>query len=66
MLSSESLKKKKPKLPAPNMLDYGIANYKDSIVRVSYVLMEEMPGRPWNQQGPRGKRFADDEEKERL
>lgn len=48
------------------MLDYGIANYKDSIVRVSYVLMEEMPGRPWNQQGPRGKRFADDEEKERL
>jgi hypothetical protein len=35
-------------------------------VGVSYILMEELPGKAWNRQGPCGKRFADDKDKERI
>ncbi|KAE8422712.1 hypothetical protein BDV36DRAFT_310422 [Aspergillus pseudocaelatus] len=52
-------------VPAPRVFDYGLASEKDNTVGVSYILMEHMTGRPWIIQGPHGKRFADDTDKER-
>lgn len=52
-------------VPAPRAFDYGVTG-EDNGVGVSYILMEEMPGKPWNMQGSRGKRFADDKDKERI
>ncbi len=46
------------------MLGYGIANEKDNFVGVSYTLIKEMAGKPWNRQGPPGKCFTDDEDME--
>ena len=46
------------------MLGYGIANEKDNFVGVSYTLIKEMAGKPWNKQGPPGKCFTDDEDME--
>lgn len=54
------------KVPAPRVFDYGIAGEEGNEVGVSYILMEQMPGNPWNGQGPRGKRFADEQDKERV
>lgn len=54
------------KVPAPRAFGYGIAENKKNKVGVSYILMEEMAGETWNLQGPRGKRFADDKDKERV
>lgn len=55
------------KVPAPRAFDYGIVgDNNNNKVGVSYILMEEMAGKPWNLQGPRGKRFADDKDKERV
>ncbi|KZF19250.1 hypothetical protein L228DRAFT_251364 [Xylona heveae TC161] len=54
------------KVPAPRAFDYGIAGENKNKIGVSYILMEEMPGKPWNMQGPRGKRSADDKDKERV
>ncbi|CEJ59945.1 hypothetical protein PMG11_08543 [Penicillium brasilianum] len=54
------------KVPAPRAFDYGIVGDNQNQVGVSYILMEEMPGKTWNQQGPRGKRFADEKDKERI
>ncbi|CAL5869452.1 uncharacterized protein PFLUO_LOCUS3681 [Penicillium psychrofluorescens] len=54
------------KVPAPRAFDYGIASNTNNKVGVSYILMEKMTGKPWNLQGPRGKRFADDKDKERV
>lgn len=53
-------------VPAPRAFGYGIAGDKNNKVGVSYILMEQMAGQPWNMQGPRGKRFADDKDKERV
>ena len=53
-------------VPAPRVFDYGIAGEEGNEVGVSYILMEQMPGKPWNGQGPRGKRFADEQDKERV
>ena len=53
-------------MPAPRVFDYGIAGEEGNEVGVSYILMEQMPGKPWNGQGPRGKRFADEQDKERV
>lgn len=52
-------------VPAPRAFDYGVVGENNG-VGVSYILMEQMPGKPWNMQGPRGKRFADDKDKERI
>ncbi|KAL4916466.1 hypothetical protein BDW62DRAFT_211883 [Aspergillus aurantiobrunneus] len=46
-------------LPASRAFGYGIAGDKDNKVDVSYILMEQMPGKVWNLQGPRGKDTAD-------
>ena len=54
------------KVPAPRAFNYGVASDKNNRVGVSYILIEEMGGITWNLQGPRGKRFADDKDKERL
>ncbi|KAJ5105455.1 hypothetical protein NUU61_002802 [Penicillium alfredii] len=54
------------KVPAPRVFDYGIASDKSNKVGVSYLLIEQMPGQPWNMQGPHGKRFADEKDKERV
>ena len=54
------------KVPAPRVFGYGIAENKKNKVGVSYILMEEMAGETWNLQGPCGKRFADDKDKERV
>ena len=54
------------KVPAPRAFDYGIVGDNKNQVGVSYILMEELPGKTWNLQGPRGKRFADDKDKERI
>lgn len=54
------------KVPAPRVFDYSIAGDVGNKVGVSYILMEEMAGRTWNMQGPNGKRFADDKDKERV
>lgn len=54
------------KVPAPRAFGYGIAGSKKNKAGVSYILMEEMAGKTWNLQGPRGKRFADDKDKERV
>ncbi|KAJ5080941.1 hypothetical protein N7456_013651 [Penicillium angulare] len=53
------------KVPAPRVYDFGVSNDHND-VGVSYILMEQMPGRPWNGQGPHGKRFANDEDKQKL
>ncbi|KAJ5263828.1 hypothetical protein N7478_011433 [Penicillium angulare] len=53
------------KVPAPRVYDFGVSTDSNS-VDVSYILMEQMPGKPWNGQGPRGKRFADDEDKKKV
>lgn len=53
-------------VPAPRVFDYGIAGEEGNEVGVSYILMEQMPGSPWNGQGPRGERFADEQDKERV
>lgn len=53
-------------VPAPRAFDYGILNDSNNKIGVSYIIMQEMPGKPWNQQGPRGKRTADDKDKERV
>ena len=45
---------------------YGIAGDEDKSVGVSYILMEEMAGNPWNLQGPQGKRSADDKDKRKC
>ena len=39
-------------VPAPRVFDYGIAGDTGNTVGISYTLMEEMAGKPWNQQGP--------------
>ncbi|KAJ6166638.1 hypothetical protein N7470_002085 [Penicillium chermesinum] len=54
------------KVPAPRAFDYGILGEDENQVGVSYILMEEMPGKTWNLQGPGGKRFADEKDKERI
>ncbi|KAF7716743.1 Phosphotransferase enzyme family [Penicillium ucsense] len=54
------------KVPAPRAFDYGILGDSNNRVGVSYLLIEEMPGKTWLAQGPRGKRFADDKDKERI
>ncbi|KAL3463552.1 hypothetical protein BJX64DRAFT_298933 [Aspergillus heterothallicus] len=54
------------KVPAPRAFGNGIAGDTNSRVGISYILMEEMPGRPWNRQGPRGKRSADNKDKEKV
>lgn len=54
------------KVPAPRASGYGISDDKNNKADVSYILMEGMAGKTWNLQGPRGKRFADDEDKERV
>lgn len=54
------------KVPAPRVFDYGIIGDGNNELGVSYLLIEEMPGRTWNSQGPNGKRFADDKDKERI
>ncbi|KAJ6102877.1 hypothetical protein N7486_005304 [Penicillium sp. IBT 16267x] len=54
------------KVPAPRVFDYGIAGDKNNKTGVSYIIMEEMAGKIWNLQGPQGKRFADDKDKERV
>lgn len=54
------------KVPAPRAFDYGIAGNRNNKAGVSYILMEEMAGKPWNLQGPRGKRLADEKDKERV
>lgn len=54
------------KVPAPRAFGHGIAGDKNKKVGVSYILMEEMGGKPWNMQGPRGKSSADDKDKERV
>lgn len=54
------------KVPAPRAFDYGIASDRNNKVGVSYILMEQMPGEPWNLQGPHGKRFADYNDKEKV
>jgi hypothetical protein len=54
------------KVPAPRAFDYGILGDNNNKVGVSYIFMDEMPGKPWNLQGPRGKRFADDKDKEKV
>lgn len=54
------------KVPAPRVFDYGIAGDKGNKVGVSYILMEQIPGKAWTMQGPCGKRFADDNDKKRV
>lgn len=54
------------KVPAPRAFGYGIAGDTNNRVGISYILMEEMPGKPWNRQGPRGKRSADNKDKEKV
>lgn len=54
------------KVPAPRAFDHGIAGDKNNKAGVIYILMEEMAGKTWKLQGPRGKRFADDKDKERI
>lgn len=54
------------KVPAPRVFDYGIAGNENNTVGVSYIIMEEMTGQVWNSQGPSGKQFADDQDKERV
>lgn len=53
-------------MPAPRAFGYGIADDTNNKAGVSYILMEEMTGKTWNLQGPRGKRFADNTDKERV
>ncbi|EAU37642.1 predicted protein [Aspergillus terreus NIH2624] len=53
-------------VPAPRVFDYGLVGDKNNKIGVSCVLMEQMAGTPWNLQGPHGKRFADDKDKERV
>ncbi|KAE8327304.1 hypothetical protein BDV39DRAFT_215217 [Aspergillus sergii] len=53
-------------VPAPRVFDYDLASNENNKVGVSYNLMEQMGGRPWNKQGPHGERFADDKDKERV
>lgn len=47
-------------VPASRVFGYGVVGDVEDKVGVSYILMEEMAGKTWNMQGPRGKRFADD------
>lgn len=54
------------KVPASRVFDCGIIGDSNNQLGVSYLLIEEMPGKTWNLQGPRGKRFADDKDKERI
>lgn len=54
------------KVPAPRVFGHGIAGDTNNKVGVSYILMEEMPGKPWNGQGPHGKRSADNKDKEKV
>lgn len=54
------------KVPAPRVFDDGIAGDKGNNIGVSYILMEQMPGKAWNLQGPGGKRFADENDKKRV
>lgn len=53
-------------VPASRVFGYGVVGDVEDKVGVSYILMEEMAGKTWNMQGPRGKRFADDKDKERV
>ncbi|KAJ5718543.1 hypothetical protein N7488_004189 [Penicillium malachiteum] len=53
-------------VPAPRVYDYAIAEEQNNKIGVSYIFMEEMPGRPWNQQGSPGKETADNEDKEKI
>ncbi|KOC07642.1 hypothetical protein AFLA70_153g002250 [Aspergillus flavus AF70] len=53
-------------VPAPRSFDYGLASDENNNVGVSYILMEQMAGKQWNMQGPHGKRFTDDKDKERV
>ncbi|KAL4807723.1 hypothetical protein BDV18DRAFT_158928 [Aspergillus unguis] len=53
-------------VPAPRAFGYGIAGDEDNKVGLSYILIEEMPGKPWNGQGPHGKRSADNNDKEKI
>ncbi|KAL4891336.1 hypothetical protein BDV59DRAFT_182251 [Aspergillus ambiguus] len=53
-------------VPAPRAFDYGLAGDKNNKAGVSYILLEQMAGKPWNMQGPSGKRLADDKDKERI
>ncbi|KAJ5714556.1 uncharacterized protein N7483_011737 [Penicillium malachiteum] len=53
-------------VPAPRVFDYATAEQPDNKIGVSYIFMEEMPGKPWNQQGSAGKEIADNEDKEKI
>ncbi|KAM0479850.1 hypothetical protein ACHAPX_004427 [Trichoderma viride] len=53
-------------VPAPRAFDYGVcSNGTDHGVGVAFLLMEELPGRPWIGQGVSGA-TATDEEKARI
>ncbi|RJE19310.1 hypothetical protein PHISCL_08351 [Aspergillus sclerotialis] len=53
-------------VPAPRVFDYGLAGDKNNKAGVTYILIEQMAGKPWNMQGPNGKRLADGKDKERV
>ncbi|KAI9842209.1 MAG: hypothetical protein M1837_007422 [Sclerophora amabilis] len=54
------------KVPAPRAFGYGLSSDPGNAIGVSFLLMEEMPGKVWNGQGSLGKRDADDDDRARV
>ncbi|KAJ5698401.1 hypothetical protein N7462_000406 [Penicillium macrosclerotiorum] len=53
-------------VPAPRAFGYDLASDSNNRLGVSYILIEEMPDKPWNQHGPHGKRSADKNDKNKV